>query len=383
VGRPAFEPLEERSLLSEAGSAIVSGPLAERLRARLALTEQRMSLFHREAGESPSPPRSTGTEAPVSRPFPQGDLFDRAFRAGLFPSPRRSTPIGPPISRPRPASGMTPVLREVVFREVDGRQVRLDVYLPAGNAPEGGRPVVLALFGGGWWRGSKEDIGPFAAQLTRSGYVVVTPDYALARPGTPSWPTNFEDVREAVRWTRRNADRLGADPERIAALGESSGAHLALLLGTAPDGPVTIEGLPADSLGGPGAGDVSARVQAVVSLAGPADLLTLVSASRPSVPVLDQFLGGLSGDVPGRFDAASPARHASADDPPVLLLHGAADPIVPAEQARQMASALGSVGVPHRLAILPGVGHDLRGASNGGRLMPTIVAFLSRVFDGG
>jgi hypothetical protein len=48
-----------------------------------------------------------------------------------------------------------------------------------------------------------------------------------------------------------------------------------------------------------------------------------------------------------------------------------------------MASALGSVGVPHRLAILPGVGHDLRGASNGGRLMPTIVAFLSRVFDGG
>lgn len=379
--RPAIESLETRALLSEAAALVPSELLAERLRTRLALMEQRMNLPVDDANRLSPPPRSINLAAPNAPPLLTGDPFAQAFRSGLLPRQRPSTPLNPSIPRPRIAPGANTTLKNIVFREVDGREMRLDVYLPAGAPPEGGRPVVMALFGGGWWRGRKEDIGPFAAQLTRSGYVVVAPNYTLARPGSPSWPTNFEDVREAVRWVRRNADRLGADPNRIAALGESSGAHLALLLGTAPDGAVAIEGVPGDQIGSPEAGDVSARVQAVVSLAGPADFFTLLNTSRISVPVVGQFLGGQPTEVPGRFEAASPIQHVSADDPPVLLIHGTADPIVPVSQSRQMASALGDAGVSHQLAILPGAGHDLRSAGNGSRLMPMIVEFLAQAFD--
>ena len=92
--------------------------------------------------------------------------------------------------------------------------------------------------------GSKTDFGRMAARLARHDYVVVSVEYLLSKPGSPSWPANFEDVREAVRWVRRHADEYGIDPDRIVAMGASAGGHLSALLGTYPDGPVAVAGLP-------------------------------------------------------------------------------------------------------------------------------------------
>ena len=79
---------------------------------------------------------------------------------------------------------------------------------------------------------------------------------------SPSWPAVIDDLREAVRWLRRNSATYGVDPDRIATIGQSSGGHLAALLGTLP------------AVNGPDG--VSSRVQAVVSLYGPSDLTRLM-----------------------------------------------------------------------------------------------------------
>ena len=159
-----------------------------------------------------------------------------------------------------------------VYRVVGSHRAILDVYLPTSRSrPEGrppGRPAVLAIHGGSWRGGSRfdyrSDPNSTVVRLARHGLVVIAVDYRLASPRYPSWPHVIEDLREAVRWTRRHASELEIQPDWVAVFGQSSGAHLAALLGTLPDEP--------------GIDGVSSRVQAVVSLYGPTDLEHLMGA---------------------------------------------------------------------------------------------------------
>ena len=125
---------------------------------------------------------------------------------------------------------------------------------------------MLAIHGGSWCGGSRTDYrsdpNNTVVRLAQQGLVVVAVDYRLARPGSPSWPSVIDDLRESVRWMRRHASELEIDPDRIVAVGQSSGAHLAALLGTLPE-ELSLDG-------------VSSRVQAVVSFYGPSDLAYLI-----------------------------------------------------------------------------------------------------------
>ncbi len=275
--------------------------------------------------------------------------------------------------RPEVPAGVEASL-DIVYRRAGDREAKLDVYVPIGEAPAGGRPAIVAIHGGGWRGGSKGGFGRMAARLARHDYVVVSVDYLLSKPDSPSWPDNFEDVREAVRWVRRHADDYGIDPDRIVALGASAGGHLSALLGTYPDGPVAAEGLPRPRAGTPKA--VSARVQAVIDLYGPADLRALIESREQTGGPLHLFLGGGPDRFPGRFEAASPVRHVSSDDPPMLLIHGADDPLVPVAQSEALASTLKTAGVLHRLIVVEGARHGF-GLEVGGRdLVPEVIAFL-------
>ena len=131
-------------------------------------------------------------------------------------------------------------IKNIVYLNHGGRQEHLDLYLPTGPAPVGGRPVILALAGGGWRWVRRNDLGVTISTFTKEGYVVAVADYAFASSsaGSHVWPTNFEDVRQAVRWLKTNAGQFGIDPNRVAAWGESACGHLASLLGTYPDGPI-------------------------------------------------------------------------------------------------------------------------------------------------
>ena len=254
------------------------------------------------------------------------------------------------------------ITRNIVYRDVSEDRETLDVYRPANASSDEKLPVIVAIHGGGWAKFSKADYGQKVSQFTRSGFIVVAPNYRLSRPDRPSWPLNFQDVRDAVRWVRIHADEIGADPKRIAAMGESAGGHLAELLGTYSDQT--------------SASETSARVQAVVSFYGPSDLPSLYPQSPTAASRLREFLGGTPKQIPARYEDASPIDHVSPDDPPMLMIHGSADTIVPASQSIELAKRLRAEGVPSTLIILPGEPHGFGLRAGGRNLTRQIGTFL-------
>jgi acetyl esterase/lipase len=280
----------------------------------------------------------------------------------------------PPGALMQPAARI-PIAANVPYT-TSGSQQGLDVYEPDAPPPPGGWPVVLAIHGGGWRRFNKEQyahkvVGPLLA----GGFAVVAPNYRLSAPGAPSWPDNFLDIRQAVLWIRANAASYQFNPLAVAAMGESAGGHLAALLGTNPDGPLNQTGPPPAALQ-----DLpimsSARVEAVVDFFGPTDLVALDEQSALARPAVEQFLGTTPDQNPALYAAASPVDHVAATDPPMMILQGSADPIVPADQSRELAMALTNAGVPNSLEILPGATHGFGFRAGGRDLLPQILAFL-------
>jgi acetyl esterase/lipase len=262
----------------------------------------------------------------------------------------------------------TPSQANVPYEDVGGRIETLDVYQPSGPAPAGGWPVLMAIHGGGWRKFSKEEYGPnIAAQFTPHGYVVVAMDYLLSSPFSPSWPANFQDVQNSLRWVRSNASELGINPNEIGAIGESAGGNLAALLGT-----VQSAGASGSNLGG-----VSTQVQAVVDFYGPSDLTALVESHARGGPAAVQFLGGTPAQVPALYAAASPIDHVSHTSAPMLILQGTSDTIVPLGQSQELAQALTSAGVPNRLITVPGASHGFEFQHSGLALVPQVVEFLN------
>ncbi len=203
-----------------------------------------------------------------------------------------------------------------------------DFYRPAGAGPW---PAVVLIHGGSWQRGSRAYMEKYARRFVDAGYAVFNVDYRLA-PGH-RYPAQLDDVRAAFGWLHAHARSLGVEPDRIAVMGYSAGAHLALLLGFS------------DAAGAP-------RPRAVVAGAAPSDL-----TGYPDSSVLAALIGGTGFELPDVYAEASPIFHVSSDDPPVLLYHGALDWIVDVEQSRRLQAKLHAVGVTAELFEEPWAGH--------------------------
>lgn len=218
----------------------------------------------------------------------------------------------------------------------------------------GPTPAAVYVHGGSWVSGNYDSggflikaIGP---ALTAKGFVVVSVNYRLGLK--QRWPDQIVDVKCAIRYLRTNASRLNINPDDIGVWGQSAGGHLVALLGTA----------------GPKAGwdvgaytDESSKVQAVVDMAGPSDLLTLGNQGD-SLLVAGTFVK-LLGPVPRRsvaahLRAASPVTYVAPGDPPFLLLHSTDDEIVYPQQSNELTWDLGANEVPHQLLIVKGGGHE-------------------------
>ena len=269
-----------------------------------------------------------------------------------------------------PASGQTPadvspgvrVERDVAYLGPDRRE-KADLYLPA-DRPEGlKRPAVVIIHGGGWTRGDKGaarevNIG---TTLALHGYVGLSVNYALSTDGRTTWPQNLHDCKTAVRWLRKNADRLGIDPDHVGVIGGSAGGHLAAML--------AVTG-PRDGLDPAGPyGDVSCRVQCAVDMYGPADLLRSSDLA---------MLGATRAEAPELYHAASPVSYADKNDPPILILHGSADKTVKLAQSETFAAALKAAGAGHEFVVIPGAPHSFHLQPKERDLRPLVLDFFDR-----
>jgi acetyl esterase/lipase len=230
------------------------------------------------------------------------------------------------------------------------------------DALHGPAPAAVYVHGGSWISGNFDSggfiINTVGRELATQGFVVVSLDYRLG-PRAP-WPAQIEDVKCAIRYLRANAHDLNIDPAAIGAWGLSAGGHLVALLGTA----------------GPSAGwdvgaypDESSKVQAVVDMAGPSDLLTLGDDRGESMIVQENFislLGTVSRQQLGAaLRLASPVTYVAPRDPPFLLLQSDNDETVNPQQTQELAWDLAANQVPLQLIMVHGAGHefDQAGAS--------------------
>ena len=279
-------------------------------------------------------------------------------------------PPPPPHTLPLPAAqegaGGVRSLTGVPYAAIPGiRPLELDLYLPAERGPV---PVVVFLHGGGWRMGSRHSAGPsFPAEnaspferVVAAGIAVASIDYRLS--GEAVWPAPLRDAKAAVRWLRARAGELGIDPDRIAAWGESAGGHLAELLGLTTDD-AALEG----DVGFPG---TSGRVSAVVAWYAPSDIAAVATdlGADPLDPATReaQLLGAPAASVPDLAAQASPLTYVSADAPPFLLLHGAADRFIPCVQSERLYAQLVEVGVEVELHVYEGADHMWLGAPEAG-----------------
>lgn len=249
--------------------------------------------------------------------------------------------------------------KKITYRSVDGEELQLDLARPDGQGPY---PAIVLIHGGGWRGGNRGAYRKEIEEAARRGYVAMTVSYRLTQPDEQRkakypFPAQVHDVKCAIRWLRANADKYRVDPDRIGVTGGSAGGHLSLMLGVADES----AGLEGDGCHA----DESSRVQAVVNVFGPTDMLHLHKTSEGAAPIVASFLGGEPGEVPEAYRDASPITYVDSGDPPILTIHGTADTLVPPDQAERFNAAMEKAGADHELLLLDKQGHGFRGEAAG------------------
>ena len=213
-----------------------------------------------------------------------------------------------------------------VYRTAGDVELRMYLCNPEGHSAGDQRPAIVFFFGGGWRAGSPQQFLPHCRYLAERGMVAAVADYRVARRHGVTAHECVEDAKSAVRWLRANADRLGVDPDRIAAGGGSAGGHLAAATATLPGHDPDPDG-------------VSSVPNALV-LFNPATVLAPVDGDpMPTEEELERF-AALEERFGAPPESMSPFHHLRADLPPTILFHGQADETVPHSTADRFCRGL-------------------------------------------
>ena len=234
------------------------------------------------------------------------------------------------------------VVPNVTYHTANNRDNKVDLYLP--RETEGPTPVLIYIHGGGWRGGSKEGNVLRLLPWLEKGWAVVNVQYRLAAVSLA--PAAVEDCLCALRWVIGNAEDYNIDTSRIVVTGNSAGGHLALTTGMIP----ASAGLDREC---PGPETLS--VAAVVNWYGITDVGDLLDG-----PNMKTYAVTWMGSMSDRFEIAervSPLTYVRAGLPPILTIHGDADPVVPHQHATRLHEALAAAGVSNELHVVPGGGH--------------------------
>ncbi len=266
-------------------------------------------------------------------------------------------------------------LKNIVFGEVEGERLRLDIYMPNGGAASTLRPGILQLHGGDWSFGDKRAEGiPLLGHLAASGWVGLNVNYRLSPK--VAFPAHLQDVKRAVAWYREHAADYGADPDFLCVTGGSAGAHLATLAALTPG----------DAEYQPGFTDVDTRIRAAVAWYGVYDFTNRLGTWLPhEMRMLERdVMQRTLADHPADFARASPLDRLRPDAPPFLVVHGDIDTLAPVGEARAFVSALRAVSTqPVVYAELAGAQHafDVFPSHRCARAVEAAAGFLARVHE--
>ena len=232
----------------------------------------------------------------------------------------------------------------IAVAAIDGVPLTLTVYRPL---QVGSHPTIVVIYGGAWQHGSPNDDAPFSRYMAARGYTVVAIDYRHAP--RYQFPAQLEDVKTALTYIQQHAETLEVDLQRLALMGRSAGAHLAMLAAYQPG---------------------SIPIQAVVNYYGPVDLTKgFYDLPNPdpinSRAVLNAFLGGSPKQFPERYQQASPYEYINQPLPPSLLVYGGRDHLVQAKFGRSLYDRLQATGTHAVWIEIPWAEHAFDQVFNG------------------
>lgn len=229
----------------------------------------------------------------------------------------------------------------ITYKSVNNQELKLDLYY---NKTKGKHPVIIGIHGGGWVGSNKEQIQAFFWSFLALGFSAVNIEYRLA----PQFlaPAAVEDSLCALDWVVANAEKYNLDVAKIVTSGFSAGGHLALMTAMVP---------PSAGLNSSCATKEKPTVAAVINLFGPTDLVDLISGSNNR-----KWAQAWIGNQPDRLKIAqlvSPLNYIKPGLPPILTIHGDADPTVPYSHSLRLHQGLNQAGVPNELFTIKGGSH--------------------------
>ena len=238
----------------------------------------------------------------------------------------------------------------------------LDIYLPAVEKQI--YPVVVEIYGSAWFSNNSKgiDLPTLGKALLDAGFAVVMPNHRSSMDA--KFPAQINDIKAVVRFIRANAEKYQIDTSFIGIAGYSSGGHLAALAGTS--GGVrqyTVDSVTENIEGNVGRYLMySSAVDAVADWFGPTDFLVMDSCGSSMVHNAadspeSSLIGGPIQDNKDKCATANPITYAGSNDPPFLILHGDADPLVPHCESELLFNALQKADVPSRFVLIPNGQH--------------------------
>jgi acetyl esterase/lipase len=222
---------------------------------------------------------------------------------------------------------------------------QLDLFVPTDRH---GEPLIVVVHGGAWVIGSKtgDSLNPVPLDLLWDGYAVASINYRLA-PGA-IWPAQIQDCKAAIRWLRAHASDYGYDPNRLGVYGESAGGHLAAVLATSEGTNIFDVG---ENLG------YSSSVTCIVDMFGPTDSIALANTPLGQ-DVLPQLFGGPVEEHLDLARSANPITYIHRTEPPMLVVHGTDDALVPYSQSLLLVEAMKEANARCYFHTVQGGGHN-------------------------
>lgn len=237
--------------------------------------------------------------------------------------------------------------KTMVYKRIGDRELKVDVFWPAGRAEETARPAIAFFHGGGWVFGDRSVYHGACRRYADKGFVTLAFEYRLSRNADGSYPhpkitpvESVMDARSAIRWMRAEAKTLGMDPDRISAWGRSAGGQLVWAC-------ALCEGL--DEKGD------DLRVSPV-----PNAVLSFSACYNTVQTWCDRMLG----EKRQRIWDISPYHRLKQGLPPAIGFHGRKDTTEPWRVANWFREKATRLGNPFELVTLEERGHHLAGGGD-------------------
>ncbi|HEY8422339.1 MAG TPA: alpha/beta hydrolase [Thermoclostridium sp.] len=271
-------------------------------------------------------------------------------------------------------TGMAKLIPNVVFSNASGVELKMQIIVPWSKDSDGSAkqkwPLIVFLQGSAWTFPDVNYQLPQLATIARKGYVVATITHRNYLEGHPA-PAFLQDAKTAIRFLRKNAEEYHIDPERVCFWGTSSGGNTSLLVALTGDDPK----YKTDEYR-----DFSDSVTVAIDCFGPTNLVALFDMFKDHLEpeLVNGLVGGDISEHTGILKEISPMLilEKNKNYPPILLVHGDADTIVPYFESENMYKALIGNGYDAELIRVENAPHE--GSFWSCELLDEIMDFIKR-----